>query len=226
MKTVYFVRHGQSETNANIEAGKGQGVFQGISSPLTEKGREQARFIAERAAKLPIDIILTSHAVRARMTAEEIQRATGKPLEVVELFVERMSPTSILGKPRSDAAARELLTHWQRTFCTADTRIEDGENFEDLRKRVADALRYLEARPEKHILVATHGYFLHMVIVVVMLGGNVTVDEFRRAVRRVWVDNTGITQLEFMTPEDGKHMDGELYDGWVLRAWNDHAHLG
>lgn len=224
MKTVYFVRHGESEANVNLSSRLG--VFQGELSPLIEKGCEQARFIARRATNLPIEIILASPATRAHETALEIQRATGKPLEVYDFFTERRAPSSLLGHPRNDPTMRELLSRWHRTFYETDTKVEDGENFEALKARVCSALQYLSERSEQYILVATHGFFLHMVISVILLGEDLSLEEFRKTSRKVWMNNTGITQIEYFTPEDDKRLDGMPYEGWVLRIWNDHAHLG
>ena len=224
MKTVYFVRHGESEANINLPASRG--VFQGIASPLSDKGREQARFIAARCARLSIDVILSSNAVRAHETALEIQRATGKQLKVHDVFVERKSPSRLLGKPRDDPDMKALLLRWHQTFYKHNARVEDGENFDDLKARVCSALRYLSKRPERNIVVATHGFFLHMLIAVVLLGEELTFAEFTRTARRVTVGNTGLTQIEHLTPQDGKLLDGMPYEGWVLRVWNDHVHLG
>ena len=224
MKTIYFVRHGESESNINIRLM--QGAFQGETSPLTPKGEEQARFIAERCTKLPIDVILSSPAVRARSTAHAIQMATGATLEEHAMFTERRSPSELFGRPRSDPEMQKLVVRWYETFYQDGVRVGDGENFEDLKTRVCAALDYLAKRPEQHILVASHGFFLHMVISVVLLGDTLTVDEFRRVARKVRMNNTGITQLEYFLPEDGRNLDKVPYEKWVLRIWNDHAHLG
>lgn len=225
MKTVYFVRHGESEANVHVEAGSG-GTFQGDASPLSAKGREQAAFIAKRCTKLPIDVILSSTAVRAHSTAEEIRRATGKPLELHDLFVERKGPKRLNGGSRDDPAMQALLKRWHETLYTSGKRYEDGENFDDVKGRVIAALEMLAARPEQHIVVATHGFFLHMVHAVVALGQDLTAEEFARMAQKLWMNNTGITQIQYFTPADGKRMDGSAFEGWVLHIWNDHAHLG
>jgi broad specificity phosphatase PhoE len=62
MKTVYFVRHGQSEGNVGM-------YFQGEKSPLTEFGRKQAAFVARRCKGLKIDAIISSSMERAQETA-------------------------------------------------------------------------------------------------------------------------------------------------------------
>ena len=73
MKTVYFVRHGESEANTGEAP-----VFQGPTSLLTEKGKEQARFIAKRVSKLSFDAIISSPAVRTIATADAIREEVGK----------------------------------------------------------------------------------------------------------------------------------------------------
>lgn len=224
MKTVYFVRHGESEANINVDTSNG--VFQGNASPLTERGREQARFIASRCDKLPIDVIVSSNAVRAYDTAIEIQSVTGKAVEINELFVERQPPPSLIGKLRSDPDAKELLAEWHKAFYEPQDDLKGGENYNDLKKRVCTALQMLAERPEKHILVATHGFFLHMLIAVVLLGEELRQDEFAKIARKVWMNNTGTTQIDLFQTEDKKFLDGTPYLGWVLRVWNDHAHLG
>ena len=94
MKTIYFVRHGESEANV------GHPTFLGEKSDLTPKGREQARFIAERCKNLSFDALISSTAERARMTAEYISQVTGKNVEVEKVFTERKLPTSIIGQPK------------------------------------------------------------------------------------------------------------------------------
>jgi broad specificity phosphatase PhoE len=82
MKKIYLIRHGQSEDNTAAR-------YQAPDSPLTEKGRDQARFAAERVSRLPIEAVVASPLPRARETAEIIAAKTGKAVEFSELFVER-----------------------------------------------------------------------------------------------------------------------------------------
>ena len=79
MKTIYFVRHGQSEGNVSA-------VYQTVSSPLTEGGKRQARFIAERCSKLPIEAVVSSTQLRAKETASIIAEKTGHTVEFSDLF--------------------------------------------------------------------------------------------------------------------------------------------
>jgi broad specificity phosphatase PhoE len=220
MKTVYFVRHGESIANV------GHPMYLSEEEVvLTEKGKEQARFIAERCKKLSAEVLIASTATRARQTAEYIQEATGLEVEVSGLFTERIPPKELFGRPKDDPEAKKMEDEWMLTFFQDNTRVASGENFADLKSRVSQALKHLEERSERRILVATHGFFLHMTAALVTLGESLTAEEFNRFAPAVWIDNTGITRLEYRD-QVFTRANGKRHKGWVLRVWNDHAHLG
>ena len=212
MKTVYFVRHGQSEANVAPE-------FQGPDSPLSDKGIEQAHMVADRATRIEFDTLISSPYSRARSTAEIIAKATGKEPEFSELFVERIKPEGINGKPYTDETAAKIWREWEASLHTPGLRIADGENFEDLLVRADAALSHLEERPEERLLVVTHGYFLRTVIARVLLKETLTAECFRSIQRSAHVENTGITVIR---QESWFESENE----WKLNTYNDHAHLG
>ena len=75
--TFYLVRHGESEANAARR-------FAGQSdSPLTARGRRQAKTVAKELAKVKFDKVVSSDLSRTRDTAEIIARAQGVPVEIV-----------------------------------------------------------------------------------------------------------------------------------------------
>jgi probable phosphoglycerate mutase len=211
-KIVYFVRHGQSEDNASP-------VFQSPDSPLSTKGREQAQKIAERVAKVPFDVLISSSFRRAEETAKFIAKATGKSVEYSNLFVERTKPASVNGKPHTDEAASALWKKWNESLYVPGMRAEDGENFDDITLRANKALEYLHARPEQSIVVVTHGYFLRTMLARVLVGGSLTGEIFKKFQRGAMMENTGLTLLEYQS-------GGEEDSRWRLWVYNDHAHLG
>ena len=75
MHTLYFTRHG--ETVWNVE----NKICGMTDSPLTERGRQQARELGEavKASGVHIDEILYSPLSRAADTAMAIAEATGLP---------------------------------------------------------------------------------------------------------------------------------------------------
>ena len=83
MTTIYLVRHGETVDNARqIMQGQTQGE-------LNEKGREQARQVAERLALEAIDAVVASDLHRAIQTAEIIAAPHGLPVVTTSLLRER-----------------------------------------------------------------------------------------------------------------------------------------
>lgn len=76
--TLYLVRHGESEANA-------AGVFAGqTDSPLTPKGREQAKVVARALQPVHFDRIVTSPLSRTKDTAAVIAAGRGIPVEAFD----------------------------------------------------------------------------------------------------------------------------------------------
>ena len=217
MKTVYFIRHGQSEGNIGS-------AYQTADSPLTEKGQKQAAIIADRCARLPIETIISSTQQRAKSTASIIAEKTGHVVEFSDLFRERRKPAALSGKTFSDAAARELNERWWDSLMGAGPRVEDGENFEDLSARADAALEYLTGRAEGNILVITHGFFMRYIVARAIYGKDLTGNTFEPMARSLVMENTGITVLRYKATEELEAWGRSAE--WKLWIWNDHAHLG
>lgn len=156
-KVVYLVRHGEGADNTAP-------VFQSPDSPLTEKGIEQAKKIAQRSANLRFEALISSPFTRAKQTAEEIARTTGIHPEYSELFVERIKPSYVNGKPYTDEKANALWKQWEESLITPGLKVEDGEGFDDILDRAEKALSFLRERPETTLLVVTHGFFLRTMV--------------------------------------------------------------
>ena len=210
-KTVYFVRHGQSEDNVAP-------VFPSPDSPLNDKGRKQVQSIAQRVSKLSFDALIASPFERAKQTAETIAKATEKQPEYSELFVERVKPTYINGKPYTDEKANTLWREWEKSLYTPGLRTEDGENFDDLIARADKALAFLQNRNEQSLVVVTHGYFLLTIVARVLLGDLLSGEVFRNIQRTAAIENTGLTVLQYRESFEEKPI-------WRLWIYNDHAHL-
>ena len=81
--TIYLVRHGETYDNARQ-------VMQGqVQGDLNERGREQARQVAQRLAKEPVDVVIASDLRRAIQTAEYIAAEHGLPVLTNPLLRER-----------------------------------------------------------------------------------------------------------------------------------------
>ena len=212
MKTIYFVRHGQSEANA----GK---TYQGAGDPLTEEGKKQALIVAERCTRLPVDVIISSTMDRAHDTALAIAARIGKNIELSDEFVERIAPTHLVERKERDEEGRRLYEVWIKSLFSAGVKDDDGENFTEINTRAKRALDILEKRSESNILVVTHGFFLRVMLARAIFGTSLTPEELFKVDRAIpHTKNTHITVFKFD--------ENDQESPWKLWVWNDHAHLG
>src|SRR5207248_9854897 len=76
---LVMVRHGESEGNAG-------NPYEGAEPHLTERGRRQAQYAAERAKQRPYQALYTSPMSRALETACALAETTGlKPIVSIDL---------------------------------------------------------------------------------------------------------------------------------------------
>lgn len=211
MKTVYFIRHGESEGNTGP-------IRQDEFSPLSPRGREQAAVMAERCSKLPIDILVASTMTRAQQTASIIGEKIGKEVISSDFLTERRRPSAQTGKPKDDIGALDIDKEIWNNFGTAGYRYSDEENFEDLRGRAQQALEFLANCPEENIAVVTHGFFMRIVMAYVVFRERLTGKECELFMRTFHMENTGLTIIKYAGPDKEPP--------WWVWTWNDHAHLG
>lgn len=211
MKKLYFVRHGESTGNV--------GDFrQGPDTPLSIKGEEQAKLVAERFRSIEIDKIVVSTYARASQTAEYINRILNKDIECSELLVERIKPSKVVGKHKDDPGALAIDKLHIDNFHNPEFKFEDGETFTEMKKRALDLLTFVQKIPEEKILCVSHGIFLRMILACVIHGQKLTSHQYWDFYINVSLGNTSITVFE------QSDKDGDLK--WKLKVWGDMAHLG
>jgi len=211
MKTVYLVRHGESEGNVGPN-------YQGPDTPLSQKGREQSDFIAKRASRLEIEVLISSPHARTRETAEKIKEVTGLTPIYSDLFTERRRASEQIGKPKDDPKVVEIEKIWIDNFHNPYFRYADEENFNDLNNRAKSALDFILTRPESKIMVVTHGWFTRVLVGKTIFGEELTADACQKFLHNMRTSNTGLTILEY-----GKYEDNPR---WQLYVYNDASHLG
>lgn len=210
-KYIYFIRHGQSIDNVSD-------VFQGPHSELTELGQRQARFVAERAKTLPLQVILASPFKRAYDTAMRIHEATDVPLEVHDVLREYVAPSSLWGTPRTTPAGVAYIEELKERYGDPTWHYEDGDNEYELHQRALELIALLIARPEQHIAAVTHAGFMRVVISAMMTEGEFDPISIRRLARFLAPVNTGITVCRYRSAAVRRNK-------WRMISWNDHAHL-
>lgn len=206
-KKLYLVRHGETESNVAK-------ILQGSDSKLTEKGRKQAGFIAERFRDLSFDNFYTSDYDRAYDTAKEIAKTTGKEPEVNKLLREIRRPSEFIGQS-------ETLPEYRKYHQIATENIEDPnwhysdeENFHDVLKRVEEFLETVE-KNSGDTLAVSHGRYIRMVTLHIISGKKLTPAFWQQCMNNLVPTNTGITVCEYSEEEKR----------WQLRTFNDFAHF-
>lgn len=152
MKSVYFVRHGQTVWNVENK------ICGSTDSELTELGKQQAAETGKKILEsgIKIDQILYSPLSRARDTALIISEITGIPAREEKRLIEQN-----FGKYEGTARDGEEFKKSKAHF--AD-RYEGGESMLQLSQRIYNLLDDVKARSdEKTYLLVAHNGIARMV---------------------------------------------------------------
>lgn len=199
--TLYILRHGQTELN-RLSIVQGSGV----DSDLNEMGYAQAKAFYETHQHVDFELIVTS---KLRRTHQTVQGFLDKniPWEQTE-DVNEISWGIHEGQPQSPEQNKryhQMIAAWNAG--DLDASIEEGESARQLLERIERFIAWVKKRPEKRILVATHG----------------------RAIRCLITCLKGLPPTEM---EKMEHSNTGLYvahlqaDGsWLFELENDTSHL-
>jgi broad specificity phosphatase PhoE len=154
VERLIVARHAESEYNV-------QGLISAAPSshrsPLTSRGRQQARSLADRLAGDEIDLCVTSGTLRAVQTAEIVASALSIPLTRTPLLDD--PPAGVF-----EDGPVEAFVRWM-SVCDAD-RVVLGTtmSLRDSARRYYEAARLLLRRPERTILVVAHAPALRWIV--------------------------------------------------------------
>jgi len=154
--TLYVFRHGQTEDNANF-------VFSGWhDSPLTEKGRTQAKELAELLKNKKIDMLFSSPLIRAVDTMKIAMSLNDKAKELEITTDKRIMERNYgdyVGKSKLELQLEnpELAQKVRRSF---DFVPPNGESLQMVCMRVADfcdSILPLMKKYNVNVAVSCHG---------------------------------------------------------------------
>lgn len=197
---LLFVRHGQTESNAERR-------YMGhLDSPLSPLGQAQAAAVAARLATSGIGAIYSSDLGRAATTANAIANACQLELQLDTRLRERHAGI-FQGLKLTEAAERFPEAFQAIQQPKADTAIPDGESALQIQAKLSPLLNEVcQRHPEETVALVTHGMVIRTVLWQ-FLGGPYSIARWAR------VDNTSLTRFRF---EHGR---------WILLAWNDTGHM-
>jgi phosphoserine phosphatase len=155
---LFLTRHGETIWNTKK-------MMQGWKdSPLTEKGIDQARRLANRLSDLTLNGIYSSTSDRAIATAEIIKGE--RSLKVMKLdSLRELSFGDWEGKTFEEnekASPDEWLTFWEKPHLFSSKTVE---SFNSVQQRMAEAVENIIMKhPSENICIVTHGIALKLLM--------------------------------------------------------------
>ncbi len=171
---IWFVRHAESEIN--IAGGLRPVPDGGISYPLTRKGVEQAKALAEATAAAPIVALYTSTYLRAVQTADALAFRHELTLTLAPEAVE----IDLGIEPGSQEDSRTVYAELGRKWTVEkdlEARHGDGESFADVQRRFLPFVREVmnrHAQDSGVVVIVAHAATIGFMVPV--LAANVPAD--------------------------------------------------
>ena len=199
MTDIYIVRHCEITSNESA-------TFAGMTDcDITERGQKQLDALSERFKEVKLDKIYATSRIRAKKTANAMNRYSGAPIETDDGFME-IYLGELEGKPVSSLTG-ERRYNWFNALHLFDA--PGGESMDDVLKRAwVSLIKVVEENDGKTVGISCHGGAI-INITQKLLGlpreelGNVG-----------WADNTAVCHVVFDGP-----------DKWELLYENDSSHL-
>lgn len=198
MKKIYFVRHARQNSklcNVNVE--------------LSEQGKMQAEILGKRLENYNINIIYSSHLIRAVETSSIINCYLNVP-HIIRNQLEEINYGLLTG--HTDEYIQEYFGDYKRKRweMKSDIPFPEGENGQMVLQRTKEVLNEIEKRKEESILVVTHGGVIRSLIAY-MLG----MQQAEKLKIGIHLENCGITEVLY---------DDEM-ERYFLERFNDYAHF-
>ncbi len=156
MTTLYFMRHAESEANlAEILASQ-------LDFPLTEKGKNDSKKIAEEVQQChPIDHIICSPLLRAKQTSAPFEKLFGLTA-ITDYRVIEQNLGKFSGKTYAELDNEPRYCH-DRSLRWKWVPEGGGESYEMIAERLQPFFDSLFELKHQHILIITHAVTLRMV---------------------------------------------------------------
>lgn len=203
-RELWLIRHGEAASNPGpLEAAI-------HDAPLTERGRAQARRVADALERAP-DLIVHSPFLRARQTAQPTMERFAE-VRSEEWAVQEFTYIDYAKRPRMTELARSLRVwrYWRR----CDPSYIDGqgaESFAQFFVRAEGLWNEFVRREERQILVFSHSMFINGLDLALRLNfkapGPRTMKIFRELSSGVAVPNGGIWKVRL-------HRSGEIFSSY------------
>jgi broad specificity phosphatase PhoE len=198
MLYLYFVRHGQTEWNA-------ENRIQGRQdSNLTEQGMEHANHLGESLKEVEWTAIYSSQSMRALKTAEIVKRERPLLIRQDERLME-MHLGDWEGMTMEEIKEMNPEQHDNYWNLPSRYQNETGESFEEVKERVEVFLnKILQTYESGNILILTHGVVIKMVQ---LIGSRLGMDQLWAT---PYIEGTSVTKLKIENKKIEIQVEGDL----------------
>ena len=139
VKYFYLVRHGEKQAKPG-------------DTPLSPKGKKQARLTAKYLSQFPVKAIFTSPLKRTAQTAAEIGKHFKVPVSPTPLLRERVN----WGDDPAQSF-ENFLSMWRQASANRNWHPPIGDSSFQAGKRLESLIDSLDLHPSEHIIMVTHG---------------------------------------------------------------------
>ena len=153
MTEIRFIRHGESESNAGLPSSSD------LSTPLTQKGMDQAQWVAQNLNFKPNLFILSPY-LRAQQTA--VPALLKYPNVPVEIWpIQEFSYLSYdMYQNTTSENRRSLSINYFKEADPDKVLGEGGESFHQFIQRIGNAITSLQETDADKIIIFGHGWFV------------------------------------------------------------------
>lgn len=207
--TYYLVRHGQSINNVKKI---GSSYPEKAKYPLSVLGKSQVEKTARALKKEGIDFIFASDLLRTKETAEIISKTIKKDIHAFDVRLREWSLGDFNGVP-----IETTWTYYKSLEERFEKAFPNGETVTDLRTRVYDFLKELEATYQnKKIVIVSHEYPIW--IMASVLQGLTTSESIawkKEIGEDKMIDNAGVRKEKFIQFPRDKTGQGDLHRPFI-----------
>ncbi len=215
MTELYLVRHAQT-------AGNQQRAFQGLTdADLSAEGEKQLERLAERFADIAIDRIYTSPLIRARKTAEAVNRHHGAEITVEPALVE-IDAGNLEGMPFTEVFAKYPDEIGRFMNAPELFAMPGGESMAQVYERMTAAVATIvQQNRGKRIAVVSHGCALQNYLAFALGYGQKGIAKapicYNTAVTHIRYTNSGLPFVVYLN--DASHLGAEMleHSKWELK---------
>lgn len=199
-KTIYIIRHGQTDYNL-------KGIVQGggVDTSLNETGRKQAVAFFNMYGHLPFEKVLTSTLKRTHETvAPFLEKGLDweQHSEIVEMGWGEHEGKASTAESRAEYQA--VAQAWkQGNYHVA---LAGGETAFELGQRLDKFVAHLKQRKEKLLLVCAHGRTMRGLMCVLKGLPLSQMDQFGHNNTGLWLTEQRDEQFHFLKENDTEHL--------------------